>query len=90
MPGIRANDKMKDMTIVLALVVLALCLWVGGAMALRPEEYLRAKRERAPQLLRGLTARLSQPTPANVWLTRIAGVIIVGVGLLSAGLTLLR
>jgi len=58
-------------------------------MALHPEQCLRARRERVPGLLRGVTALLNQPAPANIWLTRIAGAVIVGLGLFSAGIMLL-
>ncbi len=73
----------------LVLAVLGLSLWIGGWMLFRPESYLRAKRERAGPLS-GLVGRFNQPTPINVFMLRLTGAAIIGIGVFAVVTVLAR
>ena len=83
----RARTTIVAMLTTMGLFVLVFALWVGGGMILRPEEYLRAKRERAP-FFRALASRLNQPTTVNLWTTRITGATIVAFGVFATSILL--
>jgi len=82
-----ARTTIVVMLTAMGLFVLVLALWVGGGMILRPEEHLRAKRERVP-VFRALASRPNSPTTVNLWTTRMTGAVIVVVGMFAASILL--